>query len=116
MLGGGHGPERRGARRSGPGAAGRRPHPAAEGANGLGLVGTLAVIPHFDQLERWRPGAVAWFDAWRPPGTVLVGIDDETALVGDGDRWCARGSGAVWLLEGGGRTPFADGDEVPVGS
>jgi len=95
--------------------AGRAERPAAaDGANGLGLVGRVAVIPHFDQLERWRPGALARFEAWRPPGTVLVGIDEETALVDDGGRWCARGAGAVWLLEAGGRTPFADGDAVPV--
>ena len=40
---------------------------------GLEVVGHLAVIPHFDLLERRRPGVVEWFASWQRPGTTLVG-------------------------------------------
>ncbi|MGA2519810.1 MAG: Type 1 glutamine amidotransferase-like domain-containing protein [Acidimicrobiales bacterium] len=87
---------------------------SAGNGNGLGLVGHLAVIPHFDQMERWRPGATAHFAAWRPTDTTLVGIDESTALVGADGRWEVRGDGAVWVLDPGGRTRFPPGAEVPL--
>jgi cyanophycinase len=87
-------------------------HPGV--ANGLGLIPHLAVIPHFDQMERWRPGAHAWFAAWQPPGTTLVGIDEQTALVARGGRWQVMGAGAVWVFDGDDRTRFAEGDTVPL--
>ena len=95
---------------------GRQRRPGADPGGGLGVVGGLAVIPHFDQMERWRPGAVSWFARWQPPGTTLVGIDEDTALVHDGGRWQVRGRQAVWLLDGGAEAPerhrrFGSGDE-----
>ena len=83
-------------------------------ANGLGLIPHLAVIPHFDQMERWRPGARAWFAAWQPPGTTLVGIDEQTALVAAGGRWQVRGPGAVWVFDGDDSARFGEGDTVPL--
>ena len=62
-------------------------------ANGLGLIAGLAVIPHFDQMERWRPGALEWFAAWQPAGTTLVGIDEDTALVRGGRAVAGPGGG-----------------------
>src|SRR5579863_561268 len=60
------------------GASRRAPaHPRV--ANGLELIGGLAVIPHFDQMERWRPGALEWFASWQPEGASLVGIEEHTA-------------------------------------
>jgi cyanophycinase len=94
------------------GAARRAPrHPRV--ANGLGLIGDLAVIPHFDQMERLRPGALEWFAAWQPAGTSLVGIEEETALVASGGTWRVEGSGAVWVLDAPARRRFAPGEEVP---
>ena len=52
----------------------------------------LAVIPHFDQMERLRPGALEWFASWQPAGTTLVGVEEETALVAAGGRWQVQGS------------------------
>ena len=74
------------------GASRRAPdHPRV--ANGLGLIGDLAVIPHFDQMERFRPGSLEWFASWQPAGTTLVGIEEETALVGAGGAGRSRGTG-----------------------
>ncbi len=103
-----------------PTGGGSRPapdHPRV--ANGLGLIGGLAVIPHFDQMERFRPGSLEWFASWQPPGTTLLGIEEETALIGSGHRWTVQGRGAVWALDpgpshGGARTRFGAGDEVPL--
>jgi len=95
------------------GASRRAPeHPRV--ANGLGLIGGLAVIPHFDQMERWRPGALEWFASWQPEGTRLVGIEEQTALVAAGGRWQVQGTGAVWVLDAGARGRFGPGDEVPL--
>ena len=95
------------------GASRRAPeHPRL--ANGLGLIGGLAVIPHFDQMERLRPGALEWFASWQPEGTSLVGIEEQTALVAEGGRWQVQGTGAVWVLDAGRRARFAPGDEVPL--
>jgi cyanophycinase len=83
-------------------------------ANGLGLVTGLTVIPHFDQMERWRPGALEWFAAWQPAGTTLVGIEETTALVAEGGRWQVYGEQAVWVLEAGARARYGAGDDVPL--
>jgi cyanophycinase len=103
-----------------PTGGGSRPapeHPRV--ANGLGLIGGLAVIPHFDQMERFRPGSLEWFASWQPAGTTLVGIEEETALVGSGGAWKVQGTGAVWVLDAGpgdrgARARFVAGDEVPL--
>jgi cyanophycinase len=95
------------------GASRRAPdHPRV--ANGLGLMGSLAVIPHFDQMERLRPGALEWFAAWQPAGTALLGIDENTALVHAEGRWRVQGEGAVWVLDAAPRSRFTVGDEVPL--
>jgi cyanophycinase len=81
-------------------------------ANGLGLLPDLAVIPHFDMIERWSSGAVDRFLAWSPAGTVTLGIEEETALVSAGSAWRVSGAGAVWVLQPGRRTRVAVGEEV----
>ena len=93
---------------------GGRPEASDTGANGLGVVPGLAVIPHFDQMERLRPGSLEWFGSWQPPGTVLVGIEERTALVGDGDGWRVAGSGQVWVIEGPGRRGASAGETVEL--
>ncbi|HEY5250069.1 MAG TPA: Type 1 glutamine amidotransferase-like domain-containing protein [Acidimicrobiales bacterium] len=84
---------------------------SADGA-GLGLIGHLAVIPHFDLLEKMRPGIVERFGAWKPPGTTLVGVEEETALVSTTTGWGVHGRGAVWVFGTGAPERFAVGDDV----
>ena len=83
-------------------------------SDGLGVVPGVAVVPHFDMIDRWRPGAVDGFLAWRPPGTVLLGIDEETALVGDGSSWRVEGRGSVWVLDPDGRRRLGPGEELAL--
>ncbi len=89
-------------------------HVADGVANGLALVGGIAVIPHFDFFEQARSGASSRFEAWRPPGTTLVGIDENTVLVGDGHHWRVEGKGAVWVLGAGGRRRVGPGETVQL--
>jgi len=93
-----------GVRRRGAGGEGR----------GLELVRGLAVIPHFDLLERRRLGVVGWFGSWKEPATRLVGVEEETALVRRDGRWRVEGAGAVWELDGERRTRYGAGEEVPL--
>lgn len=97
----------------GPGGSHRPvPEEPEAGGAGLGLVGLLAVIPHFDLLERVRPGIVERFREWKPPGATLVGVEEETALVGDGAGWQVQGGGAVWVFGGESPEKFVAGDAV----
>jgi cyanophycinase-like exopeptidase len=84
------------------------------GGAGLGLVGHLAVIPHFDLLERRRPGIVEWFSSWQRPGTTLVGVEEETALVSTALRWRVHGRGAVWVFGSGDPKRFVEGQDVAL--
>jgi cyanophycinase-like exopeptidase len=88
------------------------------GVAGLGLVRHMAVIPHFDQLERWVPGATSWAVEATPPEVHLVGIDEDTAIVGGPHEWRVMGRLTARLL----RTPdgpatYVDGEvlSLPVG-
>jgi cyanophycinase len=104
----------------GPGGARRhRPPPPngeseTRGGGGLGVVGQLAVIPHFDLLERRGGGIVGWFRSWQPEGTTLVGVEEETALVWGGERWSVQGRGSVWVFGPGSPEAFGAGQEVPL--
>ena len=83
-------------------------------ANGLGSVGGLAVIPHFDMIDRWRPGAEAAFARWCPADCALVGIDEDTAIVRmESDQpWSVAGAGSAWLLGGQNPSPHRAGDQL----
>ena len=85
-----------------------------EGEPGLGLIGHLAVIPHFDLLEQRRPDIVEWFGGWQPAGTTLVGVEEDTALVGDDGGWQVQGKGAVWVFGEGEPERFVDGEAVSL--
>ena len=67
-------------------------------APGLGLVRGMIVMPHFDQIERWMPGAIQWALEATPPGVHLVGIDEDTAIVGGPRQWRVMGRRHAWVL------------------
>lgn len=71
-------------------------HPRRGGTDGLGLLPSLRVLPHFDRYTKWIPDF-----AMRPllaDGVTVVGIDEDTALVGE-----APESGSTWELRSRGR-------------
>jgi cyanophycinase-like exopeptidase len=85
-----------------------------EPEQGLGVLPTWHVLPHFDRMNDWEPGIVERYLARIPEGELLVGIDEETALVlVDGD-WRVHGRQAVHLITRDGREAYADGALVPL--
>jgi cyanophycinase len=77
---------------------------------GLELVRGMRVMPHFDVIEQWMPGAVRRAIDATPSGVVLVGVDEETAIVGGPQEWQVMGRGYAWILNVPGEPlRFADG-------
>lgn len=82
---------------------------------GLGLLGHLAVLPHFDRMHQWDPTATErTVDAH--PGLAVVGIDEDTALVGGPHSWTVMGRRTVTVFVDGGRTVHAAGATVTLPS
>jgi cyanophycinase len=65
---------------------------------GLGVVQGMIVLPHFDQIERWMPGAIRLARETTPPGMHLVGVDEDTAIVGGPSNWQVMGRQHAWVL------------------
>ena len=54
----------------------------------------LRVLPHFDRMISWAPDLVTRAAAGAPPGTTVLGIDEDTAIVdltGRGRHWQVHG-------------------------
>ena len=72
----------------------------------LGMVPNLAVLPHFDRMARFTgPDGLDRALAALPAGTILLGIDEDTALVrgldpGDPDTWEVTGRQSVSVYAG----------------
>lgn len=66
---------------------------------GLAVVPELVVLPHFDRIERWRPGIVTRRAADLAAGLVLIGVDEDTALVSADDGWRVEGRQKVWIID-----------------
>lgn len=72
----------------------------------LGLLPGLAVLPHFDRMARFAgPDGLDRALAALPAGTILLGIDEDTALVrgldaGDPDAWQVSGRQGVSVYAG----------------
>ena len=80
---------------------------------GLGLVRGVMVLPHFDRMEQWLPGATDVALAAAPPGYWVLGIDEETAVVGGPQDWRVAGRQSAWLMRAGEeRREFHAGDRL----
>ena len=86
-------------------------NPDREPLAGLGAVEGVRVIPHFDRFEQWMPELPGRFLSG---DATVLGVDEDTAAVLDGGTWTARGRQAVWVLTPEGRTPYRDGEVIPV--
>jgi cyanophycinase-like exopeptidase len=83
---------------------------------GLGFVTGMVVLPHFDRMEQWRPGATNLAVASAPPGYWVLGIDEDTAVVGGPRQWRVAGRKSAWLLRrGGDHQEFRAGDQFDLG-
>lgn len=77
----------------------------------LALVPGTAVLPHYDAFPEPLLAAVVLA---APRGTVVLGIDEETAAVGVGGTWQVRGRGRVTLWRGRHRARYRDGDTFRI--
>jgi cyanophycinase len=69
------------------------------------------IMPHFDQLESYRPGLTAFMQSKLSDGQYALGIDEHTALIGrSGGEWEVMGKSSVSVLT---RTDWV---KHPVGS
>jgi cyanophycinase len=89
-------------------------HPLRDPEPGLCAVDHLRVIPHFDRLVGRMPELVGNYLAKKAKDVTLVGVDEDTALIRDDGVWTARGRKSVWVLTAEGRTPYLDGETVPL--
>jgi len=81
----------------------------------LGVVPHVAVLPHFDRFDRVMPRMADSLRAALPPGTHVVGIDEDTALVGGPEEWTVHGRQRAYLIEpGGGRRGAAAGETLHI--
>jgi cyanophycinase len=85
-------------------SAGLALHPA------FGLLAGSIILPHFDLLESFRPGATEYARGRLSSGEYLIGVDENTALVGHaGGDWQVMGVGKVWLIDRQAKMDFAAG-------
>jgi cyanophycinase-like exopeptidase len=78
---------------------------------GLGLVPGVAIMPAYDA----RPEVLRLPPILRAPrGTLVLGIDRETALLGDGALWQVQGRGRVTVWHGRRRSRHRDGEILRI--
>jgi len=78
---------------------------------GLGVVADAAVLPHYDRF----PETVAAVRVARAPkGTVILGIDEDTAAIGRDGTWLVRGAGRVTIWRGRHRERHRAGDTFRI--
>ncbi len=77
-------------------------------SSGLALVAGVAVLPHYDAWPEALAAAVA---LQAPRGSIVLGIDEDTAVVGRNGAWQVHGPGRVTVWRGRHRERFRR-DEV----
>ena len=85
-------------------------HPREGGTPGLGLLGHLRVIPHFDAVFARVPDIAARFLVGHDEAVTVVGVDEDTAIVGGPEEWTVQGRSSAWILRGAQREEFRAGD------
>jgi cyanophycinase len=80
-------------------------------ANGLALVDGVVVLPHYDA---WPEPVSAFLALQAPRGSVVVGIDEETAVVGRNGAWQVHGRGRVTVWRRRHRERFRKGDAFRI--
>ncbi len=75
--------------------------------SGLGFAPGLSVVPHYDA---WPEPFSALIAFQAPRGSVVVGIDEDTAVVGQDGGWQVHGASRVTLWRGRRRERFRAGE------
>jgi cyanophycinase len=84
-------------------------HPA------FGRVPAYIVMPHFDMLEHYRPGATALLQGSLSDGQFALGVDENTALVGrPGETWAVLGANTASVLTRDSRRVVSAGQSLTL--
>jgi cyanophycinase len=75
--------------------------------HGLGFASGVSVVPHYDA---WPEPFSALIALQAPRGSVVLGIDEETAVIGRDGAWQVHGTARVTIWRGRHRERFRDGD------
>jgi len=87
------------------------PHLPLGFRSGLGIVAGAAVLPHYDRF----PETLAAVRVARAPrGTVILGIDEDTAAIGRDGTWLVRGAGRVTVWRGRHRDRLRSGETFRI--
>ena len=70
------------------------------------------VVPHFDQIENWLPGAIQLAVAGAPAGAQVLGLDEDTAVVGGPGDWLVMGRQSAWMVTLDGRREYTSGQRL----
>jgi cyanophycinase len=77
----------------------------------LGVVPSVAVIPHYDRVPHTLAALMVMT---APRGTVVLGIDEDTAAVGEGGAFRVIGRASVEVWRGRDRRRYRDGESFTV--
>ena len=89
----------------------RAPAVAVALGPGLGFAPGVSVIPHYDA---WPEPLSALIALQAPRGSVLLGIDEETAVIGRDGGWQVQGAARVTVWRGRHRERFRAGETFRV--
>ena len=92
----------------------------SEGIPGLDVIPNIRPIPHYNKFFGWIPDSAAKIVMKAPDGTVIIGIDEDTALVTGLDSrtslsentWQVYGEGNVHILSGAPTARFGANEVV----
>jgi cyanophycinase len=76
----------------------------------FGLVPNSIVVPHYNEFPEFMSRLM--FRA--PKGSIMIGVDANTALVGSNSTWTAMGTLRVTLRVAGKTTRYLNGQAVPL--
>jgi cyanophycinase len=79
--------------------------------SGLGIAPGLSVVPHYDA---WPEPFSALIAFQAPRGSVVLGIDEDTAVVGRDGGWQVHGASRVTVWRGRRRERFRSGEVFRV--
>jgi len=93
-----------------------------EGIPGLNVIPHLRPIPHYNKFFGWIPDSAAKIVMKAPEGTLIIGIDEDTALVTGLDSstslsentWQVYGEASVHILSGAPSARFQRGELVKL--
>jgi cyanophycinase-like exopeptidase len=93
-----------------------------EGIPGFNVIPHIRPIPHYNKFFGWIPDSAAKIVMKAPEGTLIIGIDEDTALVTgldprtslDKKTWQVYGEASVHILSGAPSARFGNGELVTL--